>query len=252
MSNGMGWLADGKYRQVVESLVDADPRLRQRDPKAVTQNIPYTDNNVRLVLLEMQTDGSFTTTAEFKDPIVLQKHFQTKVKSPGRRAVYILEGIGPGFVGAVGEHFSLHPSMFVEHERVVVMNMTWRGESDGTSLPSVLQSRNHKELRYYEALTFNSQPTSFRWVCGDTGRHIGVSRTLNWVDKREPDTFSDVGVVRRKVGVWSRETDDGGWECKFHASFLLDYIRINLHPILSIFSFSGQCGLTLPGRFGRL
>ncbi|TEA12432.1 hypothetical protein C8034_v005997 [Colletotrichum sidae] len=206
------WLADGEYRDFVQSLRHSDPRLRQRDPKASLQKINFTDKNVRVVKLSFD-NGTFTREDPFETPAELEDHFRTTASHRGRRNIYILEGLGPGFAGVLGEHFSLHPSFFVEHERVVVHSLNGEGESDGVQLPSVLQRRGHLQMKYYETVLFDKAPQSFRWVCAVTGRHIGVSRDFKWDDSEDLDDFLRVGIVRRKCGVWSRRTEGGGWDC---------------------------------------
>ncbi|KAF6811156.1 hypothetical protein CMUS01_13325 [Colletotrichum musicola] len=213
MEKDGSWLADGEYLDFVQSLCYSDPRLRQRDPKANTQRIPFTDDNVRVVKLNLK-NGTFARTAEFDEPAGLEAHFCSTASQRGRQNVYVVEGLGPGFASVLGERFSLHPSFFVEHERVVVHSLGWAGESDGVQLPSVIRSRGHLEMKYYEVVTFDRRPTSFRWVCAATGRHIGVSRDFRWDNSPdEIDNWLDVGVVRRKCGVWSRRTEGGGWDC---------------------------------------
>ncbi|WYZ41736.1 hypothetical protein EsH8_V_000631 [Colletotrichum jinshuiense] len=207
------WLAGGEYEGFVRSLSFSDPRLKQRDPKAKIQRIPFTDDGVRVVKLSLE-NGTFVRTAEFNEPAVLEAHFRNTASLRGRQNVYVVEGLGPGFAGILGERFSLHPSFFVEHERVVVHNLNWMGESDGVQLPSVIQSRGHLEMKYYEVVTFDRKPTSFRWVCAATGRHIGVSRDFRWDNSPdEIDNYLNAAVVRRKCGVWSRRTEGGGWDC---------------------------------------
>ena len=237
---GASWLADGEYQRLVDALTASDPRLRRRDPKAVSQRIEWTDRGARVVLLEATGAGTMRRAEEFGDAASLAAHLARRAAedadaaarrpgSPGRapgtpaddtapprRSVYVLEGLGPGFVDALGRHFGLHPAVFAEHERVVVHNQTQAGESDGPALPSSLRGRRHLALRYYEVLAFSEAPRSFRWVCADTGRHVGVSRDLRWEtnQKEEIDRFLDVGIVRRKCGVWHRVRRDGGWDCR--------------------------------------
>ncbi len=202
------WLTGhSSYQAFVSSLSTADPRLSHRDPKAVAQKIPWLDYG-RVVSLEAGDDNSFGEVNSFSDPGSLESHLAKQGSRVGKRVVYIMEGLGPGFVGVLGHHFQLHPSVFIDHERVVVMNQTWQGESDGVPLVSLLQGRDHVRLKYFEPLQFSKPPTSFRLACGHTGRHIGVSRS--------DDKFTDVGVVRRKCTMWNRRTEGGGWECAYY------------------------------------
>ncbi|KAK1724649.1 hypothetical protein CaCOL14_005505 [Colletotrichum acutatum] len=219
MEKDGGWLAEGAYDDFVRPLCSSDPRLRQRDPKAQIQRIPFTDDGVRVVKLSLGDNGTFARTAHFESPVDLETHLHNNTASQqgqqDQQNIYILQGLGPGFAGVFGHHFSLHPSVFVEHERVVVHNVNWTGESDGAQLPSVVRSRGHVEMKYYEVVTFDTRPTSFRWVCAATGRHIGVSREFQWDNSPDDefDRFLNVGVVRRKCGVWSRRSEGGGWDC---------------------------------------
>lgn len=232
------WLAGGPYGEIVKDLCASDPRLFQRDPKTHAVRAPYTDSSVRVSLVEAQPDGAFLTTAHFTDPPSLATHLASisTAKPRGRRAVYILEGLGPTFASLLGAHFSLHPSFFVEHERVVVHDISRRGANDGVPLPSVMRARDHLRMRYHEVMAFDTEPRTFRWACGVTGKHIGVSRELKWDGSPdEGDRFLDVGMVVRKCGVWTRTNADGGWDCEF-LSFLNSFV----------FHFTLLCSLEVP------
>ncbi len=179
--------------------------MLNRDPKAVVQKIPW-HNYGRVVALQVQKDNLFGPAAEFTTAARLEEHLLARAPDPKRRSLYILEGIGPGFVGALGGYFHIHPSVFLDHERVIVMSNKPDGESDGIHMPSMLQTREHITFKYFEPLQFSEPPTSFRLVCGDTGRHIGISRSN--------DGYFDVGIARRKATCWRRQTEEGGWDCK--------------------------------------
>ncbi|TPX07376.1 uncharacterized protein E0L32_002154 [Thyridium curvatum] len=95
-------------------------------------------------MLKLQSDGSFDAPAEFT-PQSLQQHFRTAGVSGASNysRVYILEGLHPDFVSVLGEHFGMHPSFFVDHERVVVNADVAAKEADTLVLPSLLKSRQH-------------------------------------------------------------------------------------------------------------
>lgn len=217
------WLAaEGPYRDYVASLQGADPRLRQRDPKATAQNTPWLHAQTRVAVLDLEADS-----AAFNEPRYFTGAQSQALKdfladgpappsdsdtgapgsAPGdRRRVVILEGLNPTFIALLGQHFGLHPSIFVEHERVLVMNMNAGGENDGLPLPSALRPRDHMVMKYHEPMELEPIPSSFRLSCGSSGRHIATSR-FNGV-------FSNVGIVRRKCSWWSKTREDGrGWEC---------------------------------------
>ncbi|KAH8671428.1 hypothetical protein BX600DRAFT_434535 [Xylariales sp. PMI_506] len=211
------WLAaDGIYQDHINALCGSDPRLRHRDPKSDTQKTPWEDADARVVVLELEDNDRFGDAVQFVNPNKLDAYLSydeihdraaenTIASSWPRRRVMILEGLNPNFISVLGEHFSLHPSLFIEHERVVVMNRKGLGENDGMPLPSVAGRRDHMVMKYFEPTVFSEPPSGFRLVCGSTGRHIGVSR--------EYGEFSEVGIVRRKCSVWTRESKDGSWDC---------------------------------------
>jgi hypothetical protein len=154
-------------------------------------------------LSHVQTEGN----------VNIEASAQSSVPIGGKSRVLILEGMNPKFVSVLGKHFSLHPSFFVEHERVVVMNKRAESESDGFPLPSVLRNRDHLVMKYFEPMEFNEAPSSFRLVCASSGRHIGVSRDYG--------QFSDIGIVRRKCTVASKMRElNGGWDCKGWSSHI--------------------------------
>ncbi|CAI4212269.1 unnamed protein product [Parascedosporium putredinis] len=103
------WLANGSYQDTISRLCASDPRLRQRDPKTTNLHVPFTDEHARVSVLEAHADdGTFRTRACYTTPEALQAHLSSAEacsSPPGRKAVYILEGMGPGFVGVVGAHF---------------------------------------------------------------------------------------------------------------------------------------------------
>lgn len=214
------WLSTpGDYQDLVSALSTSDPRLRHRDPKALAQQIPWNHARARVVTLTVRPeDGTFGAATELRSAASLERHLASLDANPPpspspspRRNVHILEGLNPAFVSVLGNRFGLDPAMFLEHERVVVMNRRGTGQSDGTALPSVTRARDFVCLRYYELLAFDKPLESFRLVCGDTGRHIGVC----WSE----GNFTEVGIIRRKCTLWTRDNADGGWDCKFFFYF---------------------------------
>ncbi|KAI1874125.1 uncharacterized protein JN550_002704 [Neoarthrinium moseri] len=221
------WLADDpSYQDRVHSLSSADPRLKNRDSKAQNQKIPWDDANARIISLELGIDQQSTQLFNFDNHIELETYLakghtihaeNDRTSTDGgngasanstcsRYRVIIMEGLSPKYIGILGKHFSLHPSLFVEHERVVVINKRGNGESDSLPLPSTMQQRNHVVLRYFEPLVFNSVPNNSRLVCGSTGRHIAISRNFG--------ERSEVGTVHRKCSIWwTTRNGTDGWDC---------------------------------------
>ncbi|KAL8418985.1 hypothetical protein RB594_002263 [Gaeumannomyces avenae] len=200
------WLArDTSYQRLASQLCASDPRLGNRDPKATIQKIAWDDSGVRALAMRLGADNKFSSEAELTDPAEMAARLVGHASEPGRRTVWIVEGLGPAVVAVFGDHFGLHPSVFVEQERVVVMSKKPDGESDGLPLPSALRARGHVCFKYFEVMCIDRRPASFRLVCADTGRHIGVSR--------DDGVFNEAIVVRRKATFWSRKNDNDGWDC---------------------------------------
>lgn len=205
------WLsAPGEYQDLVHRLCAADPRLRRRDPKADRQKTPWPNQTARLVALEMGSDGAFSKPTEH-DPQSLKEYLNNQVISSnvehGSR-LFILEGLRPEFIAAFGNHFKMHPSLFTEHERVVVMAPSALMEDDAVVLPGMTGNREHYILKYYEPLHLPEKVHSiFRMCCAVSGRHIGITRARGF--------FSEVGILRRKCSIRRRKRVQGlGWDCK--------------------------------------
>jgi hypothetical protein len=85
-------------------------------------------------------------------------------------------------------------------------------------LPSILCTRDHYTLKYYETLYMFPKPKSYRQFCKVTGRQIAATRFNGF-----NGNFNDVGIVRRKVTFWSRKHENGNWDCKLQ--YLLHWNR---------------------------
>ena len=117
----------------------------------------------------------------------------------------VLEGLHLDFISVLGEHLGLHPSIFVDHERVVINS---EKECDNVGLPSLLKSRKHCTMKYFQLFSLPKNVHGcFKMYCEATGRHIGVTRVAG--------AFSNVGILRRKCSFWTRQTEAGHpWKCE--------------------------------------
>lgn len=207
------WLSSpGVYRDLINKLTAADPRLRSRCTKNLRQKIPWPQPNARLVVLEGGLDGSSFGKPVEHDAASLNAYLKDQPATPApakRRRVFILEGLHPDYIATLGGHFKMHPSMFIDHERVIVISPFNEQGSDTFGLPSAAQTTEHRTLKYFEpiALPRNVQGC-FKMCCAETGRHIAVTRVKG--------RFLDVGVLRRKCTIWQREIPGGGWDCEHH------------------------------------
>jgi hypothetical protein len=195
------WLsASGEYRELMGQLLSSP---RYRDPKAESQETSWPNKHMKLVVLELQSDGKLQASHEHT-PQSLQEHFQN-VRSAHCSRAYILEGLHPDFISILGKHFGMHPSIFLDHERVVVNSAR---ECDTVVLPSLLKSREHCTMKYFQLFSLPENARGcFKMCCQTTGRHIGVTRVKG--------EFSNVGILRRKCSIWTRQTGPGQpWDCK--------------------------------------
>lgn len=205
----VSWLSSlGDYGVLARNLTALDPRLIQRDPKAVRQGSPWERAVARAVVLRKPQGGQFSSPLSFVDAQSLSDFLSNDVLSrdPDAQQVIIVQGLNPKFTGAIGSHFKMHPSFFVEHERVVVIASRDAGDGDGPVLPSMMTAREHVTLKYYESFTMPEHVLGmFRICCADSGRHIAATRLAG--------QFSRAGILRRKCSVWRRRRQGGkGWD----------------------------------------
>ncbi|KAI0010637.1 hypothetical protein F4779DRAFT_577061 [Xylariaceae sp. FL0662B] len=195
------------YDEFRRSMCQADPRLEKPNRSAASWH-PWHQATPKVIALHLDPEGSFGPAVEYRDSDALQAHFHQRTHSENtpQRSVYILEALSREFVAVLGSHFHLHPTLFVDHERLVAFHNRATGEGGGLPfLPSAIYGRDHVSLKYHEPLLLSTLPTSFRNLCNVSGWHIAVTRIMG--------RFSEVGVARRKCTFWSRETEYGGWDC---------------------------------------
>lgn len=203
------WLcAPGDYSTLTTKLTGSDPRLLKRDPKATRQGTPWQTALSQAVILQKPSNSQFSAPLAFSDGHSLAQFLQNDqlAQNPDTQQIIILQGLNPAFTAAVGSHFKMHPSFFVEHERVVVIPSRDFGEDDGPILPSSMTSRGHLTFKYYECFTMPESMTGiFNLCCADSGRHLGITRLAG--------EFSRIGMLRRKCSVWRRLRQGGtGWD----------------------------------------
>jgi len=207
-------MAHESYEQFQRSMCQADPRLEQLNQSAASSAwLPWRLARPRVVALHLGPDGFFTPATEYSDSNELQANLRQRTGSIGtpQCSVYILESLSREFVRVLGDHFQLHPALFVDHERLVAFGNRATGERGGIPfLPSSIHGRDHVSLKYHEPLLFSTLPTDFRNLCDISGRHIAATRIMG--------KFSEVGVARRKCTFWSTKNEAGGWDCESHLS----------------------------------
>ncbi|CAN9319732.1 unnamed protein product [Alternaria sp. RS040] len=199
------WLCtDGPYRDYIEALSGSNPGLKKADPN--NEDGPLMNGKALVALLDAPNTGvpGFQTT-EFKNQSDLCKHFQNTSHNHNRRRIYLMEGLAPDYIAAVGGHFFMDPTFFQRQERTCVWSNDFTPVSDALPQPSLLDPKQAFHLQYCELRQFNKALENRYFFCERTRRHVGMTASRL---KEE----STVGILRRKVGWWSRETKNGGWD----------------------------------------
>ncbi|KAH8646427.1 hypothetical protein BGZ61DRAFT_488276 [Ilyonectria robusta] len=179
------WLSTpGSYQDFIKSLCWADPTLRKRDRKAIKRGVPWPGCTPQLVVLDVQGE-TISRDLETSDPDKIREHFELRKSetNPGRRMIYMLEGLSPAFIGVLGSRFMMHPTFFANHNRVSRAAVNHRGEEN--LLPSIAAGKDHVCLKYSELVAL---PVGF-------------------------GEFSEISMLSRKCSFWSCSTTPaGGWD----------------------------------------
>ncbi|KAL6703151.1 hypothetical protein ACN47E_010144 [Coniothyrium glycines] len=208
-STGSWLCSDGPYREYIETLSNFNPGLRKPDPN--NEKNPLKTDNALVVLLEAPARGDPKfTKQEFHPATKLVEHFATSKAEFGglehdRYRIYIMEGLAPNYVAAIGEHFFMEPTFFQRQERTCVWSNDFTPVSDALPHPSLLDPETNFHLQYCELRRFNKALENRYYFCQRTGRHVGMTAA-----RKKEDTTT--GIMRRKVGWWCRETTEGGWD----------------------------------------
>ncbi|KAI0886841.1 uncharacterized protein GGS22DRAFT_199174 [Annulohypoxylon maeteangense] len=182
------WLSGhGAYSELTKSQCSSDPRLRIPDPICVERKTMWPDMPMRVRLLGHCESQNFVVKGELTNPDALQRFLDSQTRVSGQKMVYLVESFDPRIVEVLGNHFQLHPSLFVEHAKV---------KADIVLLPSSLSTRDHITLRYFEPVEIYQGVPGFHQHCHTTGRHIKGTRS--------GDKILPVGILRRKCSVWNR------------------------------------------------
>lgn len=199
------WLcADGPYREYIEALSRSNPGLKHPDPN--NKKRPLRDGNALVVLLDAPVGGvpKFHKTA-FKNVSDLRNHLKQTPKDHDRRRIYMMEGLAPDYIAAIGEHFRMEPTFFQRQERTCVWSNDFTPVSDALPHPSLLDPERSFHLQYCELRQFNKSIENRYYFCHRTGRHVGMTASRF---KEETTT----GILRRKVSWWCRTTGQNGWD----------------------------------------
>ena len=212
--------SNAPYDKLRRSLSYCDPRLKNsvfsitRAPNRASPSkkwTPWSRARPQVLALHLNADGSCQPSIEYCDASLLATHLKQQAAATAKddmpsRAVYLLEGLSRDFIGVLGEHLQLHPSVFMDHEKLAPVGDRFIREGGGLPfLPSAVHGRDHVSIKYHEPRELSSLPTDFRNICETTGRTIAVTRLMG--------EFTNVGICRRKCTFWSKADASGGWIC---------------------------------------
>jgi len=210
--------AEVPYDRLRRSLAYCDPRLKNsvfsigrgaRKASPGKKWTPWSRARPRVLALHLNPDGTCRPSVEYSDASLLATHFRQQAEATSdtpARSVYLLEGLARDFIGVLGEHLQIHPSVFMDHEKLAPVGDRFIREGGGLPfLPSAVHGRDHVSLKYHEPRELSSLPTDFRNICDTSGRTIAVTRLMG--------EFTNVGICRRKCTFWARDDASGGWTC---------------------------------------
>lgn len=194
----------GPYRDYIKALSGSNPGLKKSDPN--NKAGPLQNGKAQVVLLDASATGqpAFTST-EFRNVAELRTHFENTSHDHKHRRIYLMEGLAPDFIAAIGGHFFMEPTFFQRQERTCVWSNDFTPVSDALPQPSLLHPDKSFHLQYCELRQFNKALENRYFFCERTRRHVGMTAPRH---KEESTT----GILRRKVSWWSRETTGGGWD----------------------------------------
>jgi hypothetical protein len=205
------WLsAEGPYRTYIAAWCELNPNLRT--PDCTTRWSPLRNGNARVAMLNLE-QGRPARRIDFSTAAELSAHLQLSSSEEATESlligrIYIMEGLAPDFIAALGEHFLMDPTFFMRQQRTTLWGLSHEGSKQTPSLPSLIDSENVFLMKYYELRDFDTIKTLSMW-CTRTSRNITVTRNTR------PDLyglkFEPIGIVHRKCSFWSRKYDKNGW-----------------------------------------
>ncbi|KAK3897244.1 hypothetical protein C8A05DRAFT_48065 [Staphylotrichum tortipilum] len=191
------------------SLSYCDPRLKNsvfslsRAPNKASPGkkwTPWRKARPRVLALHLNLDGSCKPSVEYADASLLATHLKQQAYN------YLLESLSRDFIDVFGEHLQLHPSVFMDLEKLAPVGDHFIREGGGLPfLPSAVHGREHVSIKYHEPRELSRLPTDFRNICDTSGRTIAVTRLMG--------EFTNVGICRRKCTFWAKGDASGGWTC---------------------------------------
>ncbi|KAF2653637.1 hypothetical protein K491DRAFT_694490 [Lophiostoma macrostomum CBS 122681] len=229
------WLCEkGPYQEYLEALSASNPSLKKPDP--ANKNNPLKPGNAKVVLLESPAVGQpIFSRRVFESPTGpqdLRSHFAGINTTEAKRRIYIMEGLAQDYVAVMGGHFFMDPSFFQRQERTCVWSNDFTPTSDALPQPSLLDPQKSFHLQYCELRQFSKALDNKPFFCKRTGRHVGMTASRT----QDGPRGSTTGILRRKIGWWSRETTNTGWDVVILCDPQLSELKPNPVPYPQIFN----------------
>jgi hypothetical protein len=209
------WLcSDGPYLEYIRSRCEFQPTLRLPDIR--NRSVPLRARLAKVTLLQYQ-DGSLLSRMDFRLPddldrltrhlSVVNDFIRQEADRRPIQNIYLVEGLNPDVVSALGQGLRVDPAFFADHERTSTYLRLPYEPSLAPRLPSLMDHEQTFSLNYYDIRAPSHKFESFSVGCADSGRDVQISR-LN-------DKWEHPVVVRRRCSVWrTKLSDDNDWAGK--------------------------------------
>jgi hypothetical protein len=169
--------------------------------------MPY----LRVRLIEVPRSGD-KASQEFGSVQELSAHLARAESNPlaQRCRVYVVEGLGSEYVDFLGRHFGIDPTLLAYQ----IGPANWEGKQWANNTPKLLLSQEPRQtftLRYGELRSFEETLAGLVLRDSVAGRKIFSIKNSAGV----LSDFTKVGLLRRCISFWCRESYAGCWDGNF-------------------------------------
>ena len=150
-------------------------------------------------------ENGFRDAAELQTYLSSEDGRAEKSRSDGKRRLFLLEDMEPGYVEALGYHLGVDPLVFSEQMNTWNYADSWSIQNRG--LPSMHNPQRSFTLRYYELRTLK-KPMSIDRLTLQMTFAVNRRRYERWRDVDVPSAGKPDrrhGFVRRAVSFWTSQ-----------------------------------------------
>ncbi|KAH7175973.1 hypothetical protein EDB81DRAFT_634869 [Dactylonectria macrodidyma] len=155
----------------------SDPRLSQPDVKLLELGISWENRDVKIRAIEFgKAQDDQILLSPISGPDALARCLaRERPDGKARRTAYIFEGMNRDVATVLGDHFQMHPSMFIIYERTA--NAASRSEGSYSMLATSLAIQTYLCMSYRELVTLPNELLGyFSLRCSATGRDVSITR----------------------------------------------------------------------------